>query len=161
EPNNRSYGGLTPVQYFNDYWVNVPKLKAYARSLGHTIYMGGPAWMNWSAAASVSQVEQFLTLAKKAYLSTHDIDWIPNFVSVHCYGGGPSTGGQAQINAWGKQFDQLRAWINANIPFGKQIRLANTEYNYAIQAKEGTVWENQAAMTVYYNAMFAMAKAKT
>ena len=161
EPNNRSYGGLTPVQYFNDYWVNVPKLKAYARSLGHTIYMGGPAWMNWSAAASVSQVEQFLTLAKKAYLSTHDIDWIPNFVSVHCYGGGPSTGGQAQINAWGKQFDQLRAWINANIPFGKQIRLANTEYNYAIQAKEGTVWENQAAMTAYYNAMFAMAKAKT
>jgi hypothetical protein len=160
EPDNPRYGGLTATQYFYDYWVNVPRLKAYARSLGHTIYVGGPAWAGWRPH-DLAEIETFLTLCRHAYYAHGDNrDWIPEFVSVHLYGGGPSTGGQAQISSWGHLFDRLRVWMNANMPHGRQIKMVNSEYNYAIQAKAGMTWQNQAAMTAYYNAMFAMARAK-
>lgn len=160
EPDNLLNGGLTAAQYFYRYWVDVPRLKAYARSLGYTIYIGGPAWAGWYPD-DLAQIETFLRLCKRAYYAHGDNrDWIPDFVSVHLYGGGPSTGGQAQINRWGHLFDRLRVWMDANMPYGRQIKLVNSEYNYAIQAQEGTTWQDQAAMTAYYNAMFAMARAK-
>ena len=160
EPDNALYGRLTAAQYFHDYWVNVPRLKAYARSLGHTIYVGGPAWAGWFPR-DLADVETFLTLCKQAYYAHgRDPAWIPDFVSVHLYGGGPATGGQARIAMWGSLFDQLRVWIDAHMPHGRSIKLANSEYNYGIQANAGMTWHDQAAMTAYYNAMFAMAKAK-
>ena len=160
EPDNALYGRLTAAQYFHDYWVNVPRLKAYARSLGHTIYVGGPAWAGWFPH-DLADIETFLTLCRHAYYAHgRDRAWIPDFVSVHLYGGGPATGGQARIAMWGSLFDQLRVWIDAHMPHGRSIKLANSEYNYGIQANAGMTWHDQAAMTAYYNAMFAMAKAK-
>jgi len=157
EPNNRHYGAFTPQAYFDTLWSNVPRLKRYARSLGRQIFVGGPAWMNWAAARNVSEVENFLALCKQAYTADgNDPDWIPDFVTCHGYGGHNSV--TAAMATFAAHWDQLRSWLNANMPDGSRIKMADSEYNYAIQSVGGTSYLDQAFMDSYYDARFAMAR---
>ena len=67
-----------------DYWIKmVPELKAYARSLGFEIYIGGPAFFT---AAVTSEMQDFLTTVRNEYDRTKNKDVIPDFVSFHIFG---------------------------------------------------------------------------
>lgn len=170
EPNN--YCGYTGQSYYDGLWApNVPALKAYARSLGLTIYMGGPSWSN-SYPEDVSQFQTFLTDTKNGYLSHgNNRDYIPDFIASHTYLITPSENdtqadAQSRINQWGTFYDSLRSVIGTTFSgltdrgyaISSEIKLADTEYNDTIN--NGWSGNNSQAWTDFYmGAMFKMLKA--
>jgi hypothetical protein len=165
EPDN--YLSMTGQQYYDTLWApNVPALKAYARSLGLTIFIGGPAWAN-STSASLTQIETWLAACKAGYIANgNNLDYLPDFVSTHTY---PNTAQndtqahtQAAINAWGQFYVDLRAYIattfagitSSGYPVASQLLLVNSEYNDTID----TAWagNTQTYTDFYFNAMFYM-----
>lgn len=166
EPDN--YLSMTGQQYYDTLWgPNVPALKAYARSLGHTISVGGPGWAN-SATADLTHIQTWLTACKTAYLANgNNRDYLPDFVSTHLYLTSTENSSQAnalaKINAWGSFYASLRSWIDTNYaglndsngnPIAPQIRLMCSEYNDTIDNN----WpgNTQTWTDFYYNAMFNM-----
>jgi hypothetical protein len=164
EPDN--YGGLTATEYFNTLWVNVPNLKAYARSLGYNIFIGGPAWAN-TYTENLADYETFLSMCKANYVADGNADWIPDFVSSHCYLRTPTdndnvTDMQTMINEWGSVWDSLREYINSEFagltykggtyPISKMIKIVNSEWNWTI---DNGMTQNQSFMNAYIEAMFA------
>jgi hypothetical protein len=171
EPDN--YGNLTATEYFNTLWVNVPPLKAYARSLGYEIFVGGPAWANSYLPATendTGDMETFLSLCKASYTANNnDRDWIPDFISTHCYLESPSQNAttadaQVQITAWGTFYDDLRTYINTEFagltdqgyPIAQEIKLVNSEWNWTIEESNTTYPQTTAFMDYYIPAMFDM-----
>ncbi len=78
------YCGWTSATYTSNWNQMVPQLKAYARSLGFEIYVGGPAMAN-SYPENVSYIQNFLNGVKTTYQQNGDRDVIPDFVSSHTY----------------------------------------------------------------------------
>lgn len=143
EPDN--YCGWTGADYANYWNSTVPELKQYARSLGLTIYVGGPA-KSTNYTFSLPFIQDFLNGVKAGYLAHgNDADYIPAFVSTHTYindSEDPTLNDiLARITYWGGVYDQMRLDINqiwqgitdANgAAVGPQIKIAASEYNYTI-----------------------------
>jgi hypothetical protein len=161
------YCGMTGQRYHDELWVNVPVLKAYARTLGHQIFIGGPGVAN-TDASTLANVETWLAATKADYLANgRNRDWIPDFVSTHTYltaaENDTQAHAQARIDAWGAFYDQLGAFIattfggltDEGFPIADQVKLADTEWNDTIdinwQGNEDGAWTD-----FYINAMFAM-----
>jgi Glycosyl hydrolase catalytic core len=168
EPNNPTYQDYTAAEYFDNLWVNVPRLKAHARKLGHTIYLGGPATTGFcSKGGNITWVRQWLSMCQARYEDTGNRDWIPDYVSVHCYGGAPASNAGSIPQAMSHlsaNFDTLRKLLNSmDGPVagftGRIIKLVNSEYDIGIKATIGDTWQNQAVMDDYFSAIFAMAHA--
>jgi hypothetical protein len=166
EPDN--YCAMTGQQYHDELWVNVPPLKAYARTLGLQIFVGGPAWAK-SDTDSLTEIKTWLNATKQDYLShAEDRDWIPDFVSTHTYLITPSENdtqahAQARINLWGAFYDDLESFIGTTFagltdqgfPIADQLKLADTEWNDTIE----NTWpgNDDRTWTDYYvSAMFTM-----
>ncbi len=160
--------GMTGQQYHDDLWVNVPTLKAYARTLGHQIFVGGPGWSN-SDANSLAELKVWLTTTKADYLAHgRNRDWLPDFISSHAYLVTPTENdtqdhAQTAIDAWGAYYDELRAFVNSTFagltdkgfPIAEQLKLADTEWNDTIELS----WpgnNDQAWTDFYVKAMFTM-----
>jgi hypothetical protein len=161
EPTNygSAYGCTTVQNYFDMFWTHVPQLKAWARSQGYPeIYVGGPA-LSGSTNNKFNGMQSFLSLCLARYNADGNEDWIPKFVSAHFYGGGSNTGGGAYFTdsstGVGPNCDNLRTWINANMPSQFDIKIANTECNYAIGSNPGTDYGSQSAETTYLDNYFA------
>lgn len=162
------YCGLTGQQYHDQLWVNVPTLKAYARTLGHQIYVGGPGW-SASDAPSLAELKVWLAATKADYLAhAQNRDWLPDFISTHTYLVTPTENdtqahAQAAIDAWGNFYDDLQAYVNSafagltdqGYPIADELKLADSEWNDTIDL----TWpgnESQAWTDFYVHAMFAM-----
>jgi hypothetical protein len=162
------YCGMSGQQYHDQLWVNVPPLKAYARTLGHQIFVGGPGWSKGDAE-SLADLKTWLSATKADYLAhAQDRDWLPDFVSTHTYLVTPTENdteahAQARIDAWGTFYDDLAAFIDTTFagltdqgfPIADQLKLANTEWNDTIVIDwQGN--ENQAWTDFYVPAMFKL-----
>lgn len=170
EPDN--YAALTPQQYFDQQWVNVPLLKKWARTtLGREIFVGGPAWANTYEPDDLTRMQTFLTACKNAYTANgNDRDWIPDFVSTHCYLTSTENTGQAvaqsRINDWGAFYRNLGTWIKTTFagltdrgyPIADQIKVVCSEYNDTI-VNESTINSSQTWTDFYADAMMNMFKA--
>lgn len=166
EPDN--YCGMSGQQYHDDLWVQAPVVKAYARSLGLRIFVGGPGWAMSEETAQV-QVQEWLAAAKASYLA-HDRnrDWLPDFVSTHTYLKTPSENdtqehAQARIDSWRGFYTDLRHYIDTTFagltdngyPIAEELRLADTEWNATID-NDWTGNDSQEWTDYYYRAMFTM-----
>lgn len=166
EPDN--YCGMTGQQYHDELWVAVPPLKAYARTLGVEIFVGGPGWAK-SDATSATDVKAWLTATRNDYLThSQDRDWVPDFISTHTYLLTPSendsqTHAQARIDSWGAFYDDLRSFMDTTFagltdrgyPIAEELKLADTEWNDTIDNS----WpgnEDRAWTDFYISAMFMM-----
>ncbi|MDX6262795.1 MAG: hypothetical protein QOH84_4483 [Kribbellaceae bacterium] len=165
------YCGMTGQQYHDELWVNVPVLKAYARTLGHEIFVGGPGWSN-SDAASLAELKVWLAATKADYLAhAQNRDWLPDFISSHTYLITPTQNdtqahAQATIDAWGTFYDDLQAYVNSTFagltdegyPIADELKLADSEWNDTIElAWPGN--NDQAWTDFYVHAMFTMLRA--
>jgi hypothetical protein len=169
EPMN--YMGWSAQQYFSNVWVNVPKLKALARSLGHQVFFGGPASTAFCSASGrlSSWIEPWLSMCQQRFTATGNHDWIPDYVTVHCYGGAPATGPGSISQAMtflAANFDRLRAVLNKMAgpspgTTGSAIKMINSEYDAGINANIGNSWQSQPFMDEYFTAIFKMARAPT
>jgi hypothetical protein len=166
EPDN--YCRMTGQRYHDELWVNVPPLKAYARTLGLQIFVGGPGWAK-SDADTMVHIRAWLTATKNDYVShSLDRDWIPDFVSTHTYLLTPSENdtqahAHARIDSWGAFYDNLESLIGTTFagltdqgfPIADQVKLADTEWNDTIvNAWPGN--NNRAWTDFYMSAMFRM-----
>ncbi|NEA34196.1 hypothetical protein [Streptomyces sp. SID13031] len=162
------YCGMTGQRYYDELWVHAPTLKAYARTLGHEIFIGGPGWSS-SEASSLAELKVWLGLAKAGYLAhAQNRDWLPDFISTHTYLITPTENdtqahAQARIDAWGTFYADLQAYVDATFagltdqgyPIADQLKLADSEWNDTIELS----WpgnENQAWTDFYVPAMFTM-----
>jgi hypothetical protein len=160
------YCGMTGQRYHDELWVNVPVLKAYARTLGHQIFVGGPGWSN-SDASSLAELKVWLGATKADYLAhSQDRDWLPDFVSSHTYLITPTENdtqahAQARIDAWGTFYEDLQTYVNTTFagladegfPIADELKLADTEWNDTIEL----TWpgnDDQAWTDFYVHAMF-------
>ncbi len=166
EPDN--YCGMSGQQYYDSLWVQVPGLKAYARSLGLRIFVGGPGWAT-SDDAALAQLQDWLAAAKASYLANdNDRDWLPDFVSTHTYLKTPSENdsqahAQARIDYWSGFYTDLRAHIDTTFagltdngyPIAEELKLADTEWNDTID-NDWPGNDSQEWTDFYYQAMFSM-----
>jgi hypothetical protein len=168
EPDN--YCNWSSATYITNWENTVPALKAYARSLGFEIYVGGPAIANSYVPDNVTYIQDFLTAVKTKYQQTHNRDYIPDFISSHTYlttaQDATTASMQPQINAWGTFYDDVQSAINStfagvNDPSGKpiapQIKIADSEWNFTID-NSSTLANSQTYANYYMNAMFTMLK---
>lgn len=168
EPNHYCHwSGTAYAQHWND---NVPQLKAYARSLGFEIYMGGPAWAN-SYPKNLAEIKEFLDGAKAAYVKTGNRDYIPDYISTHTYLTEKENSSiadmQHAIDGWGKFYDNLRTIIDEEFsgmkdtggkPIAPQIKIVDSEYNFTIN--HSSALQNDPLFTdAYMKAMMAMFRA--
>lgn len=172
EPNLPTYGNLTAQQYFDQQWSNVPLLKKWARTtLGREIYVGGPGWSNTYEPNDLTSMQTFLTACKDAYTANgNDRDWIPDFVSTHCYltssENTSQANAQSRINDWGAFYRNLGTWIKTNFagltdrgyPLADQIKVVCSEFNDTI-VNESTINDSQTWTDFYADAMMNMFKA--
>jgi hypothetical protein len=159
---------MTGQRYNDELWVNVPVLKAYARTLGHEIYIGGPGWSN-SDTADLAELKVWLAATKADYLShAQNRDWLPDFISTHTYLVTPTENdtqahAQARIDAWGTFYDNLQAYVNSTFagltdegyPIADELKLADSEWNDTIEL----TWpgnDDQAWTDFYVHSMFTM-----
>jgi hypothetical protein len=167
EPDNPQYCGFTAQEYFDKLWVNVPKLKEYARTtLNREIYIGGPGWMN-SYASDLTALQGWLGATASAYRADGNRDWIPDFVSTHTYlsdtENASTTTAQTAIEGWKSFYVGLRAVIDTTFagltdkgfPIPDQIKIIDSEYNFTIH-DTSTLSSSQTWTDFYYNAMFQM-----
>lgn len=162
------YCGMTGQRYNDELWVNVPGLKAYARTLGLQIFIGGPG-LSKSDADSLADLKTWLTATKTAYLANaSNRDWLPDFISTHTYLITPTENdtqahAQARIDSWGAFYDELEAYVDSTFagltdqgyPIADQLKLADTEWNDTIDLD----WpgnNDQAWTDFYVTAMFTM-----
>ncbi len=162
------YCGMTGQRYYDELWVNVPVLKAYARTLGHEIFLGGPG-LSKSDTDSLAELKTWLAATKTAYLAdAKNRDWLPDFISTHTYLITPTENdtqahAQARIDAWGVFYDELQAYVDTTFagltdrgyPIAEQLKLADTEWNATIElawpGNDDQVWTD-----FYITAMFTM-----
>jgi hypothetical protein len=161
------YCGWTSATYTSNWKQMVPQLKAYARSLGFEIYVGGPAMAN-SYPENVAYVQNFLDGVKAAYQQTANRDVVPDFVSSHTYltetENATTAAMQSRIDAWGTFYDNVYAAINttfagvndpAGAPLAPQIKIADSEWDWTIN-NANTAANDQAYADYYMKAMFTM-----
>jgi hypothetical protein len=162
------YCAMTGQRYYDELWVHAPTLKAYARSLGHQIFIGGPGWSS-SDAASLTELKVWLGAAKAGYLANgSNRDWLPDFISTHTYLITPTenetqANAQARIDSWGAFYDDLQAYVDTTFtgltdqgyPIADQLKPADTEWNASIEltwpGNDDQVWTD-----FYVHSMFAM-----
>lgn len=165
EPDN--YCGWSASTYTTNWENTIPQLKAYARSLGYTIYVGGPAWAN-SYPEDEAAFQTFLSGVKSMYQSTGNFDYIPAFISSHTYlttsEDATCTSMQPRIAQWQQFYTDLGSMIKTtfggmNDPQGKpissDIRVADTEWNFTIDTSSNLA-NSQSYATCYINQMFQM-----
>lgn len=153
---------------YASYWEQtVPSLKAYARSLGFEIYIGGPALAN-SYPEDVRWISTFLEAEKLAYEKSGNRDYIPDFVSTHTYLTEQQNADidkmQRTVQAWGMFYDNVHHTIDqtfagmkdpAGVPLAPQIPIADSEYNFTIN-KANALQNSPTFTEAYLRAMFAM-----
>jgi len=150
EPNY--YGGWTAQQYVEQWNTVVPQLKAYARSLGFDIYIGGPSWA-WEDPDAFNVI---IPGIKAEYDRTGNADLIPAFWSYHTYASSEYESLDWilwHINEFGKYFDQIRQ--TSRQVWGFDIPLADTEWNFSVKADDRRDLD-QAFMDTYTHAMLDM-----
>lgn len=166
EPDN--YGSYDGQEYFDNLWVNVPTLKAYARTQGYgEIFIGGPSWAN-SYSGNLTDIETWLTNCHTKYIQTGNRDWLPDFVSTHTYLITPTENdtqahAQARIDAWETFYGDLKTFIDTEFAtdtdrgylIKNQLRLATTEYNATID-NASTVNDSQTWTDFYMQSMNKM-----
>jgi hypothetical protein len=168
EPDNPAYCDFTGQEYFNRLWVNVPKLKEYARTTLHReIYIGGPGWMN-SYTSELTPLQTWLDATASAYSADgNNRDWIPDFVSTHTYltetENASTTAAQSAIDGWESFYISLRGIIDSSFAgltdegfsVPDQIKIIDSEYNFTIH-DSSTLSSSQTWTDFYYDAMFQM-----
>jgi len=167
-----SYCGLSGQSYHEQLWTNAAPLKKYARGLGLTTFIGGPAWTN-SYREDLADIQAWLSASRSDYLAHgNDRDYLPDFVSVHTYLSTPAENATRadalrRIEAWATFFDRLQTWIDASFtgltdqgyPIGRQLKLVVSEYNDTT-IPASTINDSQAWTDFYFGAMFALFRAK-
>ncbi|HEU5047329.1 MAG TPA: hypothetical protein VFT64_05725 [Rickettsiales bacterium] len=165
EPDNYcKWDGITYARYWEQ---TVPQLKAYARSLGFEIYIGGPALAN-SYPEDIGWIKNFLDSVKLAYQQSGNRDYIPDFISTHTYlteqQNASVAAMQSAVNGWGIFYDNLHRVIDqtfagvndpAGIPLASQIRIADSEYNFTINQANDQQY-SPTFTEAYVKSMFTM-----